>query len=71
MKQVQEIPRLLMDAHDTAKALSISERKLWELTDRGEIPCVRIGRRVLYSPQTLQRWIDGQADGGGPVGGVQ
>ena len=71
MKQVQEIPRLLMDAHDTAKALSISERKLWELMDKGEIPCVRIGRRVLYDPRALQRWIDGQADGGGPVGDGQ
>ena len=61
IKQVQEIPRLLMDAHDTARALAISERKLWELTNKGEIPSVRIGRRVLYNPGALQGWIDGQA----------
>ena len=57
----REIPRLLMDAHDTAKALSISERTLWRLTSKGEIPSVRIGRRVLYDPCALQRWIDGEA----------
>ena len=74
VKQVQEIPRLLMDAHDTAKALAISERKLWELMDRGEIPSVRIGRRVLYDPRALQSWIERQADTTTPVGtegGVQ
>jgi len=68
VKQVQVIPRLLLDAHKTARALSISERKLWELTNKGEIPSVRIGRRVLYAPSALQAWIDGQADKGGPVG---
>ena len=62
IKQVREIPRLLMDAHDTARALSISERTLWELTNKGEIPCVPIGRRILYDPRVLQVWVGGQAD---------
>ena len=73
IKQLQEIPRLLMDTHETARALSISERKLWELTNKGQIPCVRIGRRVLYDPRALQVWIDGRADNTAPVeaeGGV-
>ena len=64
-KQIEAIPRLLMDAHDTAKALSISERKLWELTSQGDIPCVRIGRRTLYDPRALAAWVDGQLQGGG------
>ena len=73
-KQVQEIPRLLLDAHETARALSVSQRTLWGLTNRGEIPCVRIGRRVLYDPRALQSWIERQADTTTPVGtegGVQ
>ena len=64
-KQNEAIPRLLLDAHDVAKALSISERTLWALTDQGDIPCVRIGRRVLYDPRSLTAWIDGQVQGGG------
>ena len=39
----QPIP-LLMNARETAKAMAICERKLWELTKRGEIPHIRIGR---------------------------
>ena len=54
-------PRLLIPARDAAKALSISERTLWGLTaPRGPIPCVRLGGRVLYSPEALCRWIAGQ-----------
>ena len=49
-----------MNAHDAARALAISERMLWERTKRGEIPCVRIGRSVRYSPADLQTWIDDQ-----------
>ena len=69
MKQVQEIQRLLLDAHETARALSISERTLWGLTNKkGGIPSVRLGRRVLYCPRALRDWIDGQANGGELVG---
>lgn len=51
---------LLLGARDTAKALSISERLLWTYTHDGEIPCLRVGRRVLYDPRDLRDWIDRQ-----------
>lgn len=51
---------LLLSAPDAAKALSIGLRKLWEVTNRGDIPVVRIGRRVLYDPQDLRAWIEQQ-----------
>lgn len=49
---------LLLNARDAAAAMSISERLLWTKTNCGEIPCVRIGRRVLYDPRDLQGWIE-------------
>ena len=50
--------KLLLNACDAAKALSISTRTLWTLTQpRGPIPAVRLGCRVLYDPITLGRWI--------------
>ncbi len=59
--QPDATPKLLLSARDAAKALSISERTLWGLTaPRGPIPCVRLGGRVLYSPESLRRWIAGQ-----------
>ena len=48
---------LLVNALDAATMLAISPRKLWELTNCGEIPCVRIGRAVRYKPVDLHEWI--------------
>jgi excisionase family DNA binding protein len=49
---------LLVTAAEAAKALAISPRKLWALTQSGEIPCVRIGRAVRYDPTDLRTWIE-------------
>jgi excisionase family DNA binding protein len=51
---------LLVNRQEAAALLSISERKLWELTNRGVTPCVRIGRAVRYRVADLEAWI---ADG--------
>ena len=56
----RQVPVLLLSAREAAAALSIGRRKLWELTNRGEIPCVRIGRAVRYDPRDLLGWIDRQ-----------
>lgn len=57
---VAEARPLLLTPRDAAKALSISDRTLWSLTDRGMIPVVRIGRSVRYDPRSLSRWIEQQ-----------
>jgi excisionase family DNA binding protein len=57
-------PRLLLSVPETAEALGISERSLFSLSASGEIRCVRIGRRVLYSVEELQRFIQQHEKGG-------
>ena len=57
--------RLALRAHEAAKALGISTRKLRELTmPRGPIPCVRIGNgtrpMLLYPLASLQGWLEEQ-----------
>lgn len=53
-----EPKRLLWTAVQAAEALAISPRKLWSLTNSGDVPCVRIGRCVRYVPDELSAWID-------------
>jgi hypothetical protein len=53
------VPRLLLTPIEAAAALGISPRLLWSKTKIGEIPCLRIGKAVRYSPTALQAWIDG------------
>jgi excisionase family DNA binding protein len=60
---------LALDAKDTASALAMSERKLWELTNRGEIPHVRIGKRILYPVAALDRWLESQLPEHFQIGG--
>jgi excisionase family DNA binding protein len=50
--------QLLLKPDEAASALGICARKLWELTNSGLIPCVRIGRSVRYDPRDLSSWID-------------
>lgn len=46
---------------ETAARLQISERTLWSLTKRGDIPHIRLGRSVRYPSRLLEEWIAQQA----------
>ena len=50
--------RLLLTPLEAARALGISERNLWTLTQEGVIDSVRVGKRsIRYSVATLEKWI--------------
>jgi predicted DNA-binding transcriptional regulator AlpA len=50
--------RMLLPAREASAALSVCEKTLWSITEpRGDLPSVRIGRRVLYSVDDLEQWI--------------
>jgi len=55
-----ELPKLAVSAREAAAMLGISERLLWSKTKSGEIPCVRLGTRVLYSIAKLSAWLENQ-----------
>lgn len=48
---------MLLRPSEAAKRLAICERTLYTLTQTGQIPSVRIGRLVRYSPNAIQDWI--------------
>ncbi len=53
-------PPLLLSIKQAAQALSLCERTIWDLVKKGELPHVKVGRRVLFSPASLQSWIERQ-----------
>lgn len=55
---------ILLNPEQAAVALAISPRMLWQMTKKGEIPCVRLGRSVRYSVTELRRWAAERATGG-------
>jgi len=56
-----ESPALLLTSHEVAKALAISERTLWGLSAKGELPRVLIGRSVRYRFVDLAQYCERQA----------
>jgi len=55
---------LALRPREMAKALGVSERTLWELTNRREIPFVKIGRCVVYPTDLAREWLAANAEGG-------
>jgi len=54
---MSEMTRLLTIA-ETAKALRLSVRTVHAITaPRGELPCIRLGRRKLYNPADVEAFV--------------
>ena len=64
MNNSPSIPKMLLSTREAAAALSICEKTLWSNTQpRGDLPCVRIGTRVLYHVADLTGWIESKKGG--------
>jgi len=58
-------PRLTLTVEEAAAMLGISRAFAYEAVRRGDIPSIRIGRRVLVPQAALSRMLgDGGAEGG-------
>ena len=58
---LDEVEPLALRAPEAARAIGISERALWSLTNAGQIPHVRVGRAVVYPLRALEEWLLEQA----------
>ena len=65
---IEERPpqRLTMTVEEAAVVLGISRATAYDAVSRGEIPCIRIGRRILIPKVALERMLDGAGDGAEP-----
>jgi excisionase family DNA binding protein len=53
-------PELLLTRDEAAAALKLCTRTVDKLIRNGELPVVRIGRRVLVSVSAIEAWISRQ-----------
>ena len=53
----------LLTYDGAAKALGVSDRTVWALVDRGDLPAVRFGRSVRIDPADLQAFIERAKEG--------
>lgn len=54
------MPKHMLEAQEAAEYLKISYWTLLEKAKKGVIPCVRVGRRVIFSQEGLDAWIEEQ-----------
>lgn len=52
--------KLLLTPREAAEALSVCEKTLFNLTRRGELPAVKIGRSVRYAVDDLRAFVNGR-----------
>ncbi len=54
----------LLDIQQVADHLRVSDRTIFSITKRGELPAVRIGRSVRYRPADVAAYCERLAQGG-------
>jgi excisionase family DNA binding protein len=62
-KKKSSFPDRLLTREEAANRLRVSTRKLDDLEASGRLQAIRIGRRVLYHPKTLETFIRSQGEG--------
>lgn len=58
------VPRLALNKAEAARALGVSERQIEDMVASGQVPNVRIGRRVLLPVDGLRIWLANQLAAG-------
>lgn len=48
----------VLTADEVAEILRVDRKTVYEFAGRGELPCRRLGRRILFSRRALMAWLD-------------
>jgi excisionase family DNA binding protein len=54
------IQRQTMTAQETALYLGVSKDLIYSMVKVGELPAVKVGRRILFRKEALDRWMQVQ-----------
>ena len=58
-EQPENLERIGVSATMAAKMIAVSERTVWNLAKSGKIHSIRIGKRCIFSVQSLREFVDG------------
>ena len=57
-------PGTLLTVTELASLLRLHEATVRKYADRGDIPCVRIGRVYRFEIESVEKWLQNQVRGG-------
>lgn len=61
MNHAQNIECATLSIVEAAKRLGIGRNQAYEAAERGDIPSIRIGKRILVPRLALERMLEGSA----------
>jgi excisionase family DNA binding protein len=47
----------LMTVRDVAKLLQMHEKTIYEWVEKGQLPCIRLGKRLRFAASDITRWV--------------
>jgi excisionase family DNA binding protein len=53
----------LMTVRELAAFLGLHEKTIYDWTARGELPCVRLGKRLRFQASDVSRWLQARKEG--------
>ena len=53
----QDMKRVTMNVGEMAEQLGISKPVAYELANRADFPCLRIGKRIVIPREAFDRWL--------------
>lgn len=57
------LEKLTYNSKEAAAALGVSLPTMYDLLNRKDFPCVRVGRRVLIPVDGLRSWLEKESKG--------
>lgn len=57
--------KLAYNSKEAAAALGVSLPTFYELSNRADFPCIRVGRRILVPVDSLREWLAKEAQRSG------
>jgi excisionase family DNA binding protein len=51
------LDRITFTTHEVAAYLGVSKDLIYQMVREKTIPCVRIGRRILFKRDSIDRWF--------------
>jgi len=64
MEQLPEIKRSTLTTIEIATYLGISQDLIFKMVRQKEIPHFRIGRRILFKKEAIEKWIEERMESG-------
>ena len=60
-RRTDQIEVDVLTADEVADILRVDRKTVYDGAGRGEIPCRRLGKRILFSRQAIMLWLESKA----------